>query len=172
MKRGKFFQYVALGLATLGLCIPRIATAETTKQAPVVTDVILHQGGVLVGHVVTTEHTTVGNVQVALYVKDKQIATSTTDKNGRFFFHGLNNGVYEMAASNGRGVYRAWKENVAPPAAKPSALIVSGSDVVRGQQPAAGFGIMPLIVAGLAATAIAVPVAIHNSKSKAPVSGN
>ena len=166
MKRGKLFQHVVLGLATLGLCIPRIATAETPKRVPIVTDVALHQGGALVGHVVNSGNAALENVQVALYAKGKHLATSTTDKNGRFSFAGLNNGVYEVATYNGGGVYRAWNENTAPPAAKPSALIVDGSDVVRGQGPARGLAI-PLIIAGLVATAIAVPVALHNSKKPA-----
>ena len=166
MKRGKIFQNVVLGLAILGLCIPRIATAETPKPVPVVTDIVLHQGGALVGHVVNPGNVALENVQVALYAKDKHLATSTTDKNGRFLFAGLNNGVYEVATYNGGGVYRAWNEKIAPPAAKPSALIVNGSDVVRGQGPERGLGI-PLVIAGLVATAIAVPIALHNAKKPA-----
>ena len=169
MKRGRIFRHAVLGLATLGLCIPRLAFAETTNQTPVVNDVVLQQGGTLVGHVVDHGNVPVEKVQVALYSNDKQLAANTTDKDGYFSFSGLNNGVYEVVTPEGSGVYRAWNENIAPPAAEPTALIVNGSDVVRGQQPIGSLRI-PLLIGGLVATAIAVPVAIHNSKSSS--SGN
>jgi hypothetical protein len=171
MKRGKFFSQLLVWMAAFGLCVPNASAVETADRSPVVKDVVLHQGGSLEGYVVNPENATIGNVPVDLYGKDKHLATYTTDRQGRFMFTGLQTGVYEIAAADGRGVYRAWQENIAPPSADSSATVVSGSDVVRGQAPA-GSLLIPLIISGLTATAIAVPIAVYNAQHKSPASGN
>ena len=65
---------------------------------------------------------------------------------------------------------RAWQANTGPPAAKTAVILVSGDRITRAQS----FGVYnrdtplkvwltdPLVVAGIAAVAIAVPGAIHN----------
>ena len=54
-----------------------------------------------------------------------------------------------------------------PPAARPLALMVVGSEVVRGQMPLEDFFASDaVIITGLAAAMIAIPIAVHNSGGK------
>ncbi len=67
-----------------------------------------------------------------------------------------------MSAGQGVGIYRLWAPETAPPAAGKSALIVSDATAVRGQATRLGqFLANPLVIAGIVATAVAVPVAVH-----------
>lgn len=173
MKHGTFFQRLAMGLAAFGLCMPQIAAAATPdNRVPVITDIKLQQGNSLVGQVVTSGSATVAGVDVALHGKGRQLAVSKTDANGRFAFAGLNTGVYEVTVPDGRKVYRVWTADTAPPAAKPVALIVSRTDIIRGQHGMRTIRNLlanPCFVAAGIAAAIAIPVALHNVK-KSPSS--
>ena len=56
--------------------------------------------------------------------------------------------------------------NTAPPAAQSAALLVSGSDVVRGQNGGLVYWLTnPWVLAGLIAAAIAIPIALNNHGS-------
>jgi hypothetical protein len=169
MKRATFTQQLAVCLAVIGFCFPQAAVAATgpNKRAPVVTDIQLRQGGVLLGQVVTPENVGIPGKSVSLRSGQQKIAVGKTDKNGYFAFSGLRRGVYQVAAAKGYGMYRVWDQRSAPPAAQPGALIVAGHETVRGQYGMQTFRNLlsnPLVIAGIVATAIAVPVAIHNAK--------
>ena len=146
--------------------MPQMALAATAP-APVAANVQLRDGGVLLGQVVTPEQTAVANTTVSLRNQAGELATGKTDKNGHFAFHGLHDGVYRVAAANAHRDFRAWPQGMAPPAAQKGLLIVAGGDLARGQNGGGilGFITSPLGLALIVATAIAVPVAIHNSKS-------
>lgn len=178
MKIGTLIRQLALVLAAIGLCLPQMALAANVPTAenitalppvPAVTDVVLQQGNTLVGQVVTAENTAVPGVEVSLSSANHILAVNKTDQDGRFVFAGLTTGVYEVAVPGGGGVYRVWAAKTAPPAAQPVVRIISQTDVVRSQN---GGGLLtsPLLLTGLIATAIAVPVAIHNSGGKSPAS--
>ena len=88
-----------------------------------------------------------------------------------FAFKGLQQGVYQVVAAKGHQAYRVWPEKIAPPSAQPGALIVAGNGTVRGQLGMRGFRNLlanPWVVAAIVATAIAVPVAIHNRTPSTP----
>ncbi len=166
----KFIRGMVVCLAVLGICTPQMALAATIDQAQTATDVQLRDGGVLFGQVVTPEQTAVANTTVSLGTQAGQIATGKTDKGGYFAFRGLRSGVYRVAAANGQRDVRVWSQTAAPPAAQKGLMIVAGRNLARGQ---GGGGIMgfltsPLGLGLIVATAIAVPVAIHNSKSGTP----
>ena len=159
-------------LAVVGLCIPQaaMATSPPADQKPVVTDVRL-QGGYLLGQVVTAENVAVPNEKVLLASGGQVLVEGTTNGNGMFAFKGLQQGVYQVVAAKGHQAYRVWPEKIAPPSAQPGALIVAGNGTVRGQLGMRGFRNLlanPWVVAAIVATAIAVPVAIHNRTPSTP----
>jgi len=124
-----------------------------------VTDVALAEGGLFVGQVVDPQGMPVVGVAVQIRQSDRDVASVTTDANGQFRAAGLLGGVYQVTAGNASGVYRLWAPNTAPPVASRGALLVAGTQIVRGQD-----GLDPwLIVWGLATAAvIAVPLTQHS----------
>lgn len=170
----KLWRLIREGLvwgAMIGLLIPGPAWASESRSSPRVVDVALQSGGVLLGQVVDPQGAAIGDVVVSLRDKDQELATAKTRPDGYFAFKGLRGGVYQLVAAKGQGVYRVWSPGTAPPAAQQGALLVSGDPVLRGQMGAfKTFLINPLVIAGVVATAVAVPVAIHNSQHKAPSS--
>ncbi len=168
MKGTTFVQRMAVWLAVVGCCLPQVALAArpSNNQKPVIADVQLQEGGVLLGQVVTPQNTAVAATDVVLLSGKKQLAVGKTDKQGYFAFSRLPRGVYQVAAAKGYGAYRVWTPKTAPPSARKGALIVAGTNTVRGQNGIASFRNFlanPIVIAGIVATAIAVPVAIHNS---------
>jgi hypothetical protein len=188
---------VLVAFAALGLCVPSAAVGATTPVAkPKVMDVALMEGNVLVGQLVNTSGGPVAGAKVVVQNQDKTGVDLKTDKDGVFAVKGVPAGVYRVASKDAQGVYRVWSPKTAPPGAQTGALLVSGNEVVRGQEqcqcPAgdqcAGNGVAggrgaagagsrlrnmlanPWIVAGIVAAAVAIPVAIHNSHHSSPTS--
>ena len=155
---------VLVALSAVGLLTP-----HTVLAAPVgpiaVTDVQLRDGGVLVGQLVDAQGTPVQGMPVSLRQNDRELAATLTDESGYYTISGLKGGIYHVASSNGSAAYRLWSPGTAPPAAQQGALMVVGDEVVRGQFGMWGFLTNPWVVAGLIATAIAVPIAISNNGS-------
>ena len=166
MKKARILTGALVSLATLGLCLPSAAfAAKPSPQSPAV-DVALMKGGVLVGQVVNPQGTAVVDAPVLMQHQGKTLATPRTGKQGYFAMKDLRPGVYQISASKGQGVYRLWAPGTAPPTAKKGALLVSGDGVARGQFGGGGLKAMlanPWIVGAIVATAVAVPVAIHNA---------
>ena len=163
MKLAAIIKGLVVSVAVLGICLPQPLLASTpAKQSPVVVDVALGQGGVLLGQVVDPSGAPKPNVPVSLKLRDRELAKAKTDAKGYFAFSGLRGAVYQVVAAKGVGSYRAWAERTAPRTAEKGALVVSGQDVVRGQQLKYWLA-NPWVVAGIVATAVAVPVGIHNS---------
>ena len=166
-------------MAVMGICMPQMTLASTRCEnaAGRITDLRLREDGVLLGQVVSAEQTAVAGTAVSLRSGSEELSRGKTDENGYFAFGGLRRGVYLVEAASGHGVYRVWPPGIAPPAAQSQALIVAGNDIVRGQQccpPAQSCSparrsclTHPLILAGIVAAAVAIPVAIHNSRKPA-----
>jgi hypothetical protein len=163
-------QQAAVWLAVAGFCVPQVAFAAAPEnQTPMICDLMLHQGGTMVGQVVDSQGAALAKVPVALRGVAGELASSQTNAKGYFAFSGMKGGVYEVATPAGSGVYRVWSPGGAPPAAQPGALIVAGSETLRGQccdpcSPCGGvlgfFGKHPLLTATLIAAAIAIPIAV------------
>jgi hypothetical protein len=169
----RIFRTVLVSWAALGLLLPEAAMAVEKPSKPVVVDVALRDGGVLVGQVVDPQGAAVAGAPVSLRYQDKNVVTATTSPEGYFAVKGLRGGVYQVAAADGHGVYRLWTQGTAPPSAQPGATLVSGGKVVRGQNGSGAiktFFTNPFVIAGIVATAVAVPVAIHNLHRNEPVS--
>ncbi len=178
MKTARFIRSVVISLATLGMCLPQVAFAAEPVSMPAVVDVALSDGGVLHGQVVDLQGAGVAGVPVSVKAQDRDVATATTAADGTFSVQGLRGGMYRVAAGQGQGVYRLWSAGTAPPAAQTGATIytqngaVDGNVVVYTQYGGGGTLKMllsnPIVIAGIVATAIAVPVALANSRSSSP----
>ena len=112
------------------------------------------------------------DLAVALRSGDQELGAAKTDQAGRFAFSGLRGGVYQLATAESQGVVRVWAPRTAPPYAQQGVMLVSGESVVRGQafRNIGSFASHPWVMAGIIATAVAVPIAIHNANRDDPVS--
>ena len=167
MKRN-FFGTMAAAVASVGMVLPPTAlAAEPAGPARAPADVALRPGGVLVGHVVDQQGVAKSGAPVSIRFAQHEVVRTTTDANGVFAAQGLRGGQYQLLTEDGIAVCRLWAPNTAPPAARPAALLVSGSTAVRGQW---GGGAMngwvgwvkahPYITAGVIASAVAIPLAL------------
>ena len=163
MKTGRLVRCVVISLAVLGICIPPVALAADPVQMPVVTDVALRDGGMLQGKVVDLQGGAVAGVPVSVQAQNREIASATTTKEGQFSVPGLKGGVYHVAAAEGHGVYRLWTVGTAPPSAQKDAIVYTQN--CDGPAPIKMFFSNPIVIAGLVATAIAVPIALSNTHS-------
>jgi hypothetical protein len=179
MRIGNVLKGLLVTMATLGFCLPEPLLAAGKAGGTAATDVSLRQGGALVGQVVDSQGTGVEGTAVSVRHEGKNLVTTTTGQGGYFAVKGLSGGVYQVVAAEGHGVYRLWTAGTAPPAAVDKAVLVAGNDVVPGQAIVLGQenpGVWktvltnPLIIAGIVATAIAVPVALHNAHHHHPAS--
>jgi hypothetical protein len=143
------------------MVVPPSAFAATPVAQP--GDVALRDGGLLVGQVVDTQGVPQAGAVVTIRQGEHEVVRTTTDQNGTFAAKGLRGGQYQLETENGISTCRLWAADTAPPAARQSALVVSGNDVVRGQF--GGGGVLswvrahPYITAGIVAAAIATPLA-------------
>jgi hypothetical protein len=169
MKNRRVIRAVAVLLATMGMCLPQVVLAEApaaapAPAAPAVVDIAMADGGVLHGQLVDLQSGKVAKVPVSVRAQNQEVARTMTTNDGRFAVKGLRGGVYQVAAGQGQGVYRLWTANAAPPSAQKSALVYT-------QFGGGGMKMLlanPIVVAGVVATAIAVPVAIANSSPASP----
>lgn len=180
MRRARMLEKGLLLLACLGMIVPvhpllAAAADETAKPELVpptatVNDIALNADGVLAGQVQDTAGNPQASVRVTVRHREQDIATVTTDRAGRFFVRGLGSGMYELAVGESRTVCRIWAPNTAPPVAERGVTLVVGKPQVRGQSAGSRSWLAnPCTLVGIlmVATAIAVPVAIHNSKKPA-----
>jgi len=175
MKFAAIIRGLVVSVAVLGICLPQTSLASRpVKQAPVVVDVALGQGGVLLGQFVDTNGAAKANTPVSLRLGNRELAKANTDNNGYFAFSGLRGGVYQLVAPKSVATYRAWAEQTAPPQAEKVALVVAGRELVRGQwghHPRLKQCLCnPWVVAAIVATAVAVPVGIYNANNDDPSS--
>ena len=154
-----------VALAVVGFCLPQSLLAAELEPGSmdVVNDVALFDGGVLVGQVVDSQGLPLSNVSVSVKQGVMVRAMATTNEKGVFHVRGLQGGVYQVIAPGGGGVYRLWTSGSAPPAAQQGMLLVNGGGAAGGRGAMFSRSMLrdPLIMGGLVATAIAVPIAVH-----------
>ena len=153
---------MAATVAWMGMMLPPAAFGATPSGES--NDVALRSGGVLVGQVVDQQGVAQASTKVSVRTAGSEVVQTTTDANGVFAAKGLRGGQYELATQEGVTVCRLWAADTAPPAARPAALVVNQSDVVRGQGPVHGWvdwmKAHPYLTAGVIAAGIAIPVAL------------
>ncbi len=149
MKALRVLRTAAVGLACLGVIMPqaRLLAAtpadkadSTDRTQQTVVDVELGPGGTLVGQVVDAQGIGLEGTAVTIHQGDKQIGQVVTDAQGRYELTNLRGGFYQIVAGQGYGFYRLWAPNTAPPAARNSALVVSGDNAVLAQG-----GLVPVV---------------------------
>jgi hypothetical protein len=165
---------VALAVPRPALAVLTTAPSPTERSAPertpaaVATDVALQSGGVLVGQILSTEGQPRSATPVTVLYQGREIATTVTDRNGRFLVPGLRGGTYNVVAGDTPFPLRLWAPGTAPPAARPVVMAIVGDHVVRGQcrpccppYPAVG-GLLrnPWVIATLVGAAVAIPIAV------------
>jgi len=180
MNSASLLKTIAVFLAVVGLCLPEpLFAATTANPSPGVIDVELHDGGVLLGQLVDPQGLPMAETAVILLEGPKRVAETQTDAHGNFAFRGLHGGVYQLTAAEGIGAYRLWAPGTAPPSAQAGALVVAGEDLVRGQFRSFGRNCgswcrfqlsRPIVLGALVATAIAVPIVVHNAGKGGPAS--
>jgi hypothetical protein len=167
---------VACWLMAGMMCLPASLAygAEARTQAEVaprpvtaVRDISLAPGGLLVGRVLDKTMTPVRGAKVAVQSQGHTAAVTETDADGVFAVAGLRGGVHEIVTERGVENCRLWSTGTAPPHAESHLRFVPGqSTVVRGQwiepQPTWKQWVNPWVVGGVVATAVAVPVLLHN----------
>ncbi len=179
-------QLLAVTLSCVGMLTSPLAMAAPPNAMP--KDVVLHDGGVLLGQIVDSQGGALIDAPVVLMSGTKEIARAQTDRGGKFSVAGLKGGVYEVASPGHRGLYRLWAPQTAPPAAQQGLMLVTANDFVRGQD--CGCGVVdcggacgagyhqgplrraavwmanhPVITAGAIAAAIAIPLAVDDDPS-------
>jgi hypothetical protein len=148
-----------LGWACLGIVAPqadlwaagpkRDVKSSRVPKAPQVFDVALTPGGTFTGHVVDSQGIGVEGAVVSIRQGNREVARTVTDRNGTFVARNLRGGMYQVVGGRGEGLYRLWAANTAPPSAQSQALIVSSSQVVRGQFGGISPGVMNGAALGL-----------------------
>ena len=173
----------AVGLSSLGLILPApilkaappVRAARTTQlvepQAKSISDVKLDATGYLHGMVVDSQGTPVANATVVVNRGKRDLAKVSTNSLGRFSAGPLGSGTYLMKSGGQSWAVRAWTDKMAPPSARQLALLITGSEVIRGQMPLEDFFASDaFVITALVAAMIAIPIALHNSGSKTPAS--
>lgn len=144
-----------------------------------VTDVELEHGGVLRGQVVGSSGQPQAKVSIRLQSGQQSLEVKT-DAEGRFAVAGLVGSTYQLQVGEHVQLVRAWAAKTAPPHATAGMLIVPDDSAVLGQHcgsPVCGSGVcgggrgyggrsrvaqQRLILGGLIAAAIAIPIAVEN----------
>lgn len=102
---------------------------------------------------------------VELWAADHLASICATDTRGRFVLSAPRGGQYIVRIGHHRQACRLWARGTAPPQAVDQLLIVASDEVIRGQRPIGELFRSDLfILGGIAAVAIAIPIAVYSSR--------
>lgn len=179
MKIARVIRLVAVSIAAAGFFLPqslsaaashnpasRVSAPAKAKNKSLMQDLALQKGGTLEGQLVDTSGTPISGAAVSLLQNNRKLASTVTDKQGEFTFTGLRGGIYQVATADSNRLYRLWAAGTAPKSAGQVAQVIAGQPVLRGQRTMGRMGqwlTSPLGLTAVVATAVAVPVALHNS---------
>lgn len=173
MKFSRCLCHCLVALATTGIAFPQIVgaanlgkTASAAQFKIQARDVVLGTDGKLCGQVVNQQGVPQVATPVVLSQGDQIVGIAETDEAGRFELAQVRGGIYQLHTAGGVGNYRVWTHRTAPPSAVEQVQLVHDEAIALGQLgngKVMGFLTNPWVVAGIVATAVAVPVAIHNN---------
>jgi len=139
---------------------------QVSAARPAINDVGLQPGGVLCGRVLDANGVPCPQCELLVSHEGEAIAKLETNDHGAFETTLSRGGIYQLTSSEGSAWFRVWQPNTAPPRAATQALVVQGSDTIRGQwSPTQALFAHPHFVLGVAALLVAVPVLIYNNRS-------
>jgi hypothetical protein len=145
---------------------PSAPSRTTGHRAPEVSDVRLDENGSLKGIVIGPYGQSMPRQAVVLSLANRELARTASDKSGRFELPGLRGGVYQLSVGDSHHVYRVWQANAAPPISAAEVTLLAPGTVQRGQRPIGELFIFnPLVLGVIIAAAIAIPIAVNNSRS-------
>jgi len=166
---------LSIALSCVGLILPAslpaaLAASPATGNQPItgqaepIDDVELNADRYLQGLVLDVDGMPVARAPVVVRRLSRQVARGETDPSGHFSVGPLRGGTYQVKVGPRGRLVRVWAADTAPPVASEIALFVLESDVVRAQTPCC-YSSGDAILLGFVAAMIAVPIAVHNSKS-------
>lgn len=168
---GQFIRGFIIVWAAVGCCLPSTVLASETPapSSAVTADVALRDGNVLLGQVVNPQGIAQTGLPVLVLRGDQALVRTTTDANGYFAVRGLPGGVYQIATPESCGTFRVWTEGTAPPSAQPGALVIHGDQTMRARNGGAlrYWLCQPAVIAGVVATAVAVPLVLADDDEPA-----
>ena len=111
------------------------AGVRSTFEPPAaaILDVALSDQGIVHGHAVDEEGKPVDGALIVIRRDDEVVHKLVTNTQGQFAAEGLRPGVYAFSTVQGATLYRVWPKNIAPPSARPHALVKVGRPVMRAQ---------------------------------------
>ncbi|HTU24064.1 MAG TPA: carboxypeptidase-like regulatory domain-containing protein [Pirellulales bacterium] len=173
----RILRQATIGVATLGLLVPggllsaadqpaseapaAAATSGGDAAAAMTADVALAAGNVLRGQVISSAGVPVSGVPVTVRSGEAIVARTTSGPNGEFEVAGLHGGIFQVTTDYSEANFRLWASETAPPGARSSVLVVHDTTVVRAQSSLSKLLSRPVAIGCIVATAVAVPVIIH-----------
>ncbi len=165
--------FVSSVLACLGMILPSsmLQAAQpaqaSARRLPTISDVELGPQGVLRGVVISSQGVPVTRTTIVVYDAKQEVARTKTDTKGCFSVGRLPSGTLRVTAGRYSTPIRAWAARTGPPKCKQIALVVVGSDIVRGQRHwKDAFCNHDLLVGGVIAAMIALPIIVYSSNRK------
>ena len=155
----RILRQAAVGIAALGLLAP--PTLLSAAEPAAISDVALGANGTLHGQVVNATGAVVAGVEITVRQNETVLAQTTSSPAGKFEIVGLPGGLFQVATDQSEVSVRLWAVETAPPGARSSVLVVHDQAAVRGQSALGRLLSRPLVLASLVATAVAVPVIVH-----------
>ena len=131
-------------------------------------DIALTRDNLLNGRLVDETGKPVDGMRVSIYSQGHMTAATVSDQAGAFSLVTIRGGVYELHVGDQFQIVRLWRHDTAPPSAESTILFRVGQETVRGQRPIESlFCFQPWFLGVLIAAAIAIPIAVHDSDSRA-----
>lgn len=140
------------------------------ETQPIIHDIRLDLQGTMHGRLIDTEGRPIIEETLELIREGETITRAVSDSDGRFQFASVSTGVHQIHWKSSMVVCRVWTDNVAPPIAKDKLVVLDMPPLVRGQRPAREIFHNPLFIGLFVAAAIAIPIAVNQSRSDKPPS--
>ncbi len=143
-------------------------TAPRTK-AVYVNDIALGKSGQLTGYVFSHQGQPSADFHLKVTQNGRPAVEVVTNKQGQFQVDALRGGKFQVAAGKQIYLCRGWAAGTAPPKARDQLLVVPDGVIQRGQRPIGDLFVAdPIMVGLIVAAAIAIPIAVYNSRDDSP----
>ena len=157
-----------LAVCLCGLALVQGVALAAEPPAPVFDDVELQEGGRLIGQVADVQGNGLASVVVSIEQAGRQVARTTTDRDGYFTVTNLPGGPYAVAAGTSFHNYRLWAPGTAPPVAHRGIFMLVDTPVVRGQSVWFWTPRRTLAMLASAAGAVAISQEVNKRKPGSP----